>query len=286
MRTPEQSAAQSLRARIKNFANKNNVDGQLVIQNYMLERFLVRLAASEYKDEFIVKGGLLIAQFIGIKNRYTRDIDFSTTGFQFSEEELQRRIKEICGIDASDGATFEFVSMNPIRDEDEYGGYRVKLRVIYGSMITPIYLDISTGDAITPAALTSEYKPLLGENPIKLKTYNIETILAEKLHTILERGLANTRMRDFYDVYAFAKLRADDINFAVLTEALGRTDEARGGLNVLEVWRQKLTDIESSERMLDLWKRFAGKTPYAVGLTFNTVCEATVSIIESMENNE
>jgi predicted nucleotidyltransferase component of viral defense system len=262
------------------------VDSQLVIQNYMLERFLVRLAASEYKDEFVIKGGLLIAQFIGIKNRYTRDIDFSTTGFQFSEKELQIRVLKICDIDVGDGVTFEFAGMNPIRDEDEYGGYRVKLRVIYGSMVTPIYLDISTGDAITPAALTSEYKPLLDDNPIKLKTYNIETILAEKLHTILERGPANTRMRDFYDVYAFAKLRVNDIDFALLAEALRRTDKARGGLNVLEGWRRKLADIESSERMLDLWKRFASKTPYAAKLSFNVVCKSAVSAIDRIVNHE
>jgi len=197
--------AMSLKAIIRNLAKKKHMSAQVVLQNYMLERFLERLSKSVFSGNFILKGGMLIAALVDIANRSTMDMDVTIKNYPMNAEELTRAIRDICSISIQDDVSFTFTGIGAIRDDDAYGGYRVSLRAEYDTIITPMQIDITTGDAITPAEVFYPYKMIFNKGTIGVWTYNIETVIAEKVETILRRGTFNTRPRDFYDVYILTK---------------------------------------------------------------------------------
>lgn len=199
--TPEQ-----VKGRIKNIARQNNADARILLRIYMMERFLERVANSRYKDNFIIKGGILVTAMVGVAMRSTMDIDTSIQNQNLSAEDASKIIAEIKNIDLGDGVTFEIKDVVKIMDEMEYPGIRFAMNAIMGNLVTPIKIDISTGDIITPRAVEYRYKLLLDNRFIILWSYNIETILVEKLQTVLARGVLNTRMRDFYDIHILLSL--------------------------------------------------------------------------------
>ena len=193
--TPEQ-----IKGRIKSVAKQNNADARTLMRIYMMERFLERLAQSEYRDNFIIKGGILVTAMIGVAHRSTMDIDTSMKNLNLSAEDALRVVNQVKDIDLDDGVSFEVKDVSNIMDEMEYPGIRVTMNANVGRLITPLKIDISTGDVITPRAIEFNYDLLLEDRSISLWSYNLETILAEKLQTVLARGILNTRMRDFYDI--------------------------------------------------------------------------------------
>ena len=193
--TPEQ-----VKGRIKNVAKQNNADARTLMRIYMMERFLERVSVSTYRDNFIIKGGMLVTALVGVSLRSTMDIDTSVRNQNLSEEDAKRIITEIKDINLGDGVTFEIKDVSNIMDEMEYPGIRFAMNALMGKLVTPMKIDLSTGDVITPHAVEYEYRLLLEDRTIKLWSYNLETVLAEKYQTILARGLLNTRMRDFYDI--------------------------------------------------------------------------------------
>ena len=212
------SAAQA-RGRIKNIAAKNGADPRVLMRIYMMERFLERVSLSAYKDNFIIKGGMLITSLVGISMRSTMDIDTTVKGQDVSLENAQRIVKEIADIQIDDGVSFVIKDVETIMDEMEYPGIRLHLDSLCGGLKTPIKIDISTGDVITPRAIDYHYKLMLEEKYISLWSYNLETVIAEKLQTILARDDANTRMRDFYDVNMLFIQYKDRIDPHVLEQA-------------------------------------------------------------------
>lgn len=199
------SKAMSLKAKIRNYAKKNNIAAQVVLQNYMFERFLARLSDSEYKDKFVIKGGMLIAAIVGLDTRSTMDLDATLRGLPLTEEQIRGAVESIGNISLEDEVSFHIVSIEPIRKDDRYGGLRVRVDAIYDTISTPLSIDVSTGDIITPGAVRYEFSGIFDEKQrIKLWGYNMETVLAEKAETILSRGVFNTRPRDFYDIYILA----------------------------------------------------------------------------------
>lgn len=188
---------------IKNSALQNHDDARTLLRIYMMERFLERIANSEYKDNFIIKGGILVTSMAGVGMRSTMDIDTSIKNHSLFAEYARTIVDEIKRINLGDGVTFEIKEVIHILDAMKYPGIRISLNAIMGSLITPLKIDISTGDVITPHAIEYNYKLLLEDRTISLWSYNLETILAEKLQTILTRGVLNTRMRDFYDIHLF-----------------------------------------------------------------------------------
>ena len=195
------SKAMSLKGRIKNYAKAKNIAAQVVLQNYMFERFLARLSLSEYQDKFVVKGGILIAAIVGLDTRSTMDLDTTLRNLPLTPPQTQAAIENICKVTIDDDVFFEVKSITKIRKDDCYGGFCVRLDAIYDTIVTPLSIDISTGDVITPDAVEYEFSGVFDEEVrIKLWGYNIESILAEKVETILSRGIFNTRPRDFYDV--------------------------------------------------------------------------------------
>ena len=205
--TPEQA-----KGRIKNLAKQKNADARVLMRIYMMERFLERISVSEYKDNFIIKGGMLVALMVGVSLRSTMDIDTSLKNQELSEEEARRIVDEIRQIDIHDGVYFEIKDVSGIMDEMEYPGVRFTMNAVMGKLATPIKIDISTGDIITPRAIKYSYKLLLEERNISLWTYNLETIFAEKLQTVLARGVLNTRMRDYYDISILLSVYEKDID--------------------------------------------------------------------------
>jgi predicted nucleotidyltransferase component of viral defense system len=271
--------AMQLKAKIKNLALKNHIPAQAVLQNFMMERLLERISISKYKDMFILKGGMLVASLVGINSRTTMDMDATLRGYPLSEETLQEALSEICTIQLNDKVTLALDHIVPIRGEDEYGGYRVALIAKYESINTPLKIDITTGDAITPEAVRYAFHSNFENKRFEVWAYNIETILAEKIETILRRSVLNTRPRDFYDVYILMKTQRRAINKKIFTAALNATSQKRMSLAALQEKEKILKTIQTDEVMRQRWMRYCKDNYYAKGIEFDEVIEILIDIV-------
>ena len=264
--TPEQ-----IKGRIKSVAKQNNADARTLMRIYMMERFLERLTQSEYRDNFIIKGGILVTAMIGVAHRSTMDIDTSMKNLNLSAEDALRVVNQVKDIDLDDGVSFEVKDVSNIMDEMEYPGIRVTMNANVGRLITPLKIDISTGDVITPRAIEFNYDLLLEDRSIKLWSYNLETILAEKLQTVLARGILNTRMRDFYDIRMLLDTYEDKVNKAVLKDAFAATCKKRGTDNLQEQAEEIVKIIEADEQIQVLWRAYQKKYSYAAEIDYASV---------------
>lgn len=268
-----------LKAKIKNESQVKQIAPQLLLQNYMMERFLKRLSFSSYKDNFILKGGLLIAHMTGLDMRATMDIDATIQSYPLTEDNAKRMILEISNIDVDDGVQFTFESIQRIRQDDQYGGFRVVLMASFDGMKIPVKIDISTGDKITPGAIAYAFSLMFEKVGLKLLSYNLETILAEKLETILSRGNQNTRLRDFYDIHLLLNMYANQIDFDLLGQALNNTMEHRGRLNLLVDWRNSLEYIQSDKVMIERWRNYAKDYSYTDGISFADTVNSVIKLL-------
>mgnify|MGYP004575223781 FL=1 len=264
--TPEQ-----IKGRIKSVAKQNNADARTLMRIYMMERFLERLAQSEYRDNFIIKGGILVTAMIGVAHRSTMDIDTSMKNLNLSAEDALRVVNQVKDIDLDDGVSFDVKDVSNIMDEMEYPGIRVTMNANVGKLIMPLKIDISTGDVITPRAIEFNYDLLLENRSISLWSYNLETILAEKLQTVLARGILNTRMRDFYDIRMLLDTYEDKVNKAVLKDAFAATCKKRGTDNLQEQAEEIIKIIEADEQLQVLWRAYQKKYSYAAEIDYASV---------------
>ena len=265
------SKAMQLKAKIKNLALKNHVPAQAVLQNFMLERLLERISLSKYKDMVILKGGMLIASMVGINSRTTMDMDATLRGYPLTEKAIQAALSEICAIPLGDEVTLELDHIAPIREDDEYGGFRVAIIAKYESINTPLKIDITTGDIITPEAIRYAFQSNFEDKKIEVWAYNIETILAEKVETILRRSVLNTRPRDFYDVYIIMKTQRRAINKNIFRIALNATAQKRTSLAALRDQDKILQTIQTDTIMRQRWERYCKENYYANGIEFDVV---------------
>lgn len=264
--TPEQ-----IKGRIKSVAKQNNADARTLMRIYMMERFLERLAQSEYRDNFIIKGGILVTAMIGVAHRSTMDIDTSMKNLNLSAEDALRVVNQVKDIDLDDGVSFDVKDVSNIMDEMEYPGIRVTMNANVGRLITPLKIDISTGDVITPRAIEFNYDLLLEDRSISLWSYNLETILAEKLQTVLVRGILNTRMRDFYDIRMLLDTYEDKVNKVVLKDAFAATCNKRGTDHLQEQAEEIIKIIEADEQLQVLWRAYQKKYSYAAEIDYASV---------------
>jgi len=265
------SKAMRLKAKIKNLALKNHVPAQAVLQNFMLERLLERISLSKYKDMVILKGGMLIAAMVGINSRTTMDMDATLRGYPLTEKAIQTALSEICAIPLGDEVILELDHISPIREDDEYGGFRVAIIAKYESINTPLKIDITTGDIITPEAIRYAFHSNFENNKIEVWAYNVETILAEKVETILRRSVLNTRPRDFYDVYIIMKTQRRSINKKIFITALNATAQKRMSLAALRDQDKILQSIQAETIMRQRWERYCKENYYANGIEFDVV---------------
>ena len=275
--TPDQ-----VKGRIKSVAQKNKADARTLMRIYMMERFLERVSVSRYKDDFVIKGGMLVTAMVGVALRSTMDIDTSLKNQNLSAEDAQRIISEIKDTDIGDGVTFEIKEVLNIMDEMEYPGIRVTMNAVLGKLITPMKIDISTGDVITPGAVEFSYKLLLEDRSISLWSYNLETILAEKLQTVLARGVLNTRMRDFYDIKTLLDIYEQKIDEAVLKAAFDATCRKRSTENLKTDAPRIIASIESDGQLHTLWETYQKKYPYAAEISFADIMKTTKTLPEKI----
>lgn len=271
--------AMQLKSRIKNLALKNKIPAQAVLQNFMLERLLERISVSKYKDIFILKGGMLIASLIGIGSRTTMDMDGTIQGYPLLDGAIQSAFTEICSISLNDDVTLTLNSITPIRDEDEYGGYRLMITAKYEAINTPLKVDITTGDIITPDAVRYTFHSSFEDKRIEIWAYNVETILAEKVETILRRSVLNTRPRDFYDVFILMKTRPHNIDKGIFIAALNATAQKRVSLTALQDQRKILQAIQSDTPMRQRWDLYCKENFYANNIEFDDVINSLVEIL-------
>ena len=273
--TPEQ-----IKGRIKSVAKQNNADARTLMRIYMMERFLERLAQSEYRDNFIIKGGILVTAMIGVAHRSTMDIDTSMKNLNLSAEDALRVVNQVKDIDLDDGVSFDVKDVSNIMDEMEYPGIRVTMNANVGKLITPLKIDISTGDVITPRAIEFNYDLLLEDRSISLWSYNLETILAEKLQTVLARGILNTRMRDFYDIRMLVDTYEDKVNKAVLKDAFAATCKKRGTDHLQEQAEDIIKIIDADEQLQVLWRAYQKKYSYAAEIDYASVISGVRKLMD------
>ena len=272
------SNAMSLKAKIRNIAKQKNIPAQVILQNYMFERLLVRLAESVYKDKFVLKGGMLVAAIVGLDNRATMDLDTTLKSLPLTPQAITGALKNVCQIKSDDDVTFEIGIVTPIRDDDIYGGYRVMLNAKYDTIVTPLSIDISTGDAITPNPVEYTFSEIFDdEKSYCLWAYNIETVMAEKVETILRRGVFNTRPRDFYDVYILATTQKFDKD--IFVEAMKATAAHRGVTEQIADIPTILKNIEESIELCSMWNKYRKQFAYAEGIEYEDVLKEIRNLI-------
>ena len=262
-------SSKQLKDLIRNLSKEVGIEAHVLIRKYMMERFLERVSSSKYNGSFILKGGMLVAAFVGVEARATMDIDTTIKGIPVTIVDMERTITEISNIDLGDNVKFRIKKVSEIMDEAEYSGIRFSMDAVLDGAVIPLKIDISTGDEITPREIAYSYKLMFEDRTIPIMIYPIETVLAEKLETVISRSITNTRMRDFYDIHIL--LKSQNINADILALALERTAKKRGNFSLLENAESVLKIVKSDEDMKRLWNIYQKKFKYAGEYTWDEV---------------
>ena len=262
-------SSKQLKDLIRNLSKEVGIEAHVLIRKYMMERFLERVSSSKYNGSFILKGGMLVAAFVGVEARATMDIDTTIKGIPVTIVDMERTITEISNIDLGDNVKFRIKKVSEIMDEAEYSGIRFSMDAVLDGAVIPLKIDISTGDEITPREIAYSYKLMFEDRTIPIMIYPIETVLAEKLETVISRSITNTRMRDFYDIHIL--LKSQNINADILALALERTAKKRGNFSLLENAESVLNIVKSDEDMKRLWNIYQKKFKHAGEYTWDEV---------------
>ena len=272
--------SRQLKDKISNLSGNNSTKAQMLIRKYMMERFLARIAQSEYKNNFILKGGMLVSAIVGIEARATMDIDTTVRSLPLTKEVASSIIKEIATIDLDDGLSFNITKVEDIMEEHDYAGIRFTLEVTLEKLRDTIKIDVSTGDEITPAAIEFSYKMMFDDEKLDIWSYNLETVLAEKLETIVARSTLNTRMRDFYDIHILWTEMQSDINLKILEQAIINVARKRGTLHLFDNLDSILADIKQSDYLENNWNNYKEYNYYVGDLAWQDVLQTSCNILE------
>lgn len=274
--------AMQLKAQVNNMAKEAGIPPQALMQSYLLERLLDRLSRSVWRDRVVIKGGVLISSLVGVGSRTTMDLDMTVRGFALTHESVEKAFRDIVTVQADDDWEFVFDRTEDIRETDDYPGIRVHLKANYAPMSVPLTVDVTTGDRITPDAVEYSYPLLFDEGEICLMAYPIETVLAEKLETVVSRGVTNTRPRDFYDINVLMKVKGDCVDMGVLRDAIASTCEKRGSWGAIVRWAEVLGGVAGDSSMLLQWAKYVKKNPYTEGISLQDCCETAKSVFEKL----
>ena len=281
------TAARQLKDLVRNLSKKKSADAQILMRNYMMERFLERISLSEYKNQFILKGGMLVAAMVGLDARATMDLDATIKDTNVSVEDVEMIISKIISIPLNDGVLFRIKRISEIMEEADYPGVRVSMETKFDGVITPLKIDISTGDIITPREIKYKFNLMLENRTIEVWAYNLETVLAEKLETVISRNVTNTRMRDFYDIYILQKLYGEQLSKDVLRDALVATAKKRETLEQIETKDidEVFDEIQSSSVMENLWKAYQRNYSYSADIPWHTIMKSIRTLYEIISKN-
>jgi len=280
--------ARQLKDKIKNMTNSSNINNwyQTLVRNFIMERFLERISKSKYRENFILKGGMLVASLIGLNMRATMDIDTTVRSLPLTMSEAERIINEIIKVPLDDGVDFEIINASTIMEEHDYSGIRFTLVSYFDKMKEHIKIDISTGDAITPAAVMYSYKLMFEDRTIPIYTYNIETLLAEKLETVMARGLANTRMRDFYDIHVILEREKNTIITEDLHDAFIATCQKRDTVHLIPLFYEIINEIQQSDSMKNYWNNYTNNNFLTSELSWEDVTLSTLELATLTLNSQ
>lgn len=280
MRTPEQ-----LKGYLRNLATEREVSAQELLQMFMFERLIERISLSKHSNKIVLKGGLLVASMIGIYERTTMDMDTTIVGYPVTESSIETLMNDIISIELNDGITFAFVGLNPIRMNDDYDNFTAVIESRYEGIHVTLKIDITTGDVITPRKIIYDYYLFFEDRTVPIFSYPLETVVAEKLETILNRNVTNTRARDFYDIYLLYNMKWDKVNPATLKDALIATAINRETIDEVYSYVEILNDIKSSKIVSDSWERYQNENAYARGIMLNDIFKVINCILESLYLN-
>ena len=275
--------ATSFKNKIKKIAEEKQVPAQQVQQNYLIEEVLKLISRSHYKNAFVIKGGYLIGHLLGLDKRTTMDLDTTLKGKELSEESLLKIFSEILK-EQQNLVTFTYKvdSIDAIREEDQYGGFTLKLVATYETLKEVVYIDITTGDSLTPREISYRFHSLFNDEELSIQAYNIETVLAEKIETVISRAEASTRPRDRYDIFNLYQLRKNELNMEILDKAIRNTFKSRNSTEALLNWRNSIRKLKESEYQREMWKRYQKAFRYAQELSFEETIETIETILSQL----
>ena len=272
--------SRQLKDKIKNLTHGDSLKSQTLLRTYMMERFLERLAVSQYNSHFVLKGGMLVSSMVGLQQRATMDIDTTVVALPLTLEDATRTIQEIININLPDGVVFSITNAESIMEEHDYPGLRFTLIGTLDGLRQKVKIDISTGDAITPQAIEYRYPLMFEDRSLQIMSYNLETLLAEKLETIMYRGTSNTRMRDFYDIYMLTGKPGIAINDATLYRAFLATSNTRRTTGFIPQFAAILESVESNGEIQKIWNKFCKDNDYVLEHDWHKII-ASVKIMEN-----
>lgn len=265
-------------------ANGNSDISQKFYQLFYFERILERISISNYRGQIILKGGLLLTSIIGDDERTTKDMDVNLKGIPLTRNDVEKVFNEILNIDIDDSVSFQIISIKDIRLEDEYGGFRLNILSKLDNNKTYITVELTTGDVITPKEMKYNYNSIFEDKKIPIMSYTLETVLSEKFQTIVTRGLLNTRLKDFYDVYILINTRMNELNKDNLIKAIKNTFDRRETNFDIEQFNEVIKDLSDDNNMNNLWNEYVSKNPYAKDVKFEGVINAIKQIIGILES--
>ncbi|HJD14742.1 MAG TPA: nucleotidyl transferase AbiEii/AbiGii toxin family protein [Candidatus Enterococcus stercoripullorum] len=274
--------ANSFKAKIKNIAKEKDDPLQQIQQSYLIEQVLRMISKSVYKNHFIVKGGYLIGNMIGVEKRTTMDLDVSIKNEELTQTNLCNIFNEVFNQNDGDGFQFVLDSVKPIRKDDIYGGFQIRINAIYDTLREIVFIDVTTGDAITPHEVEYRLYSIFSEDEIDILSYNLETVIAEKIETVISRGEASTRPRDRYDLFTLWKIRNTEINRSLLVKAINNTANKRGSLEAINKWSIQIDNIRNSDYQKKLWKNYQNSYKYAKEITFDSSVQIVSDIMDEI----
>lgn len=263
--------SRQLKDLVRNLSKATGIEAHVLIRKYIMERFLERTSLSKYREQFVLKGGLLVSAFVGTEVRATMDIDTTVRGLPVTKDDMTQIINEICAVNLDDNIAFKIKSASEIMDEAEYSGLRFSMEAYFDGSVIPLKIDISTGDVITPREILYSYQLMFEDRQISIMVYPIETVLAEKLETLIARSVTNTRMRDFYDIHVLLNSQSQKIDCTTLQKALSETATKRESTRLMKDAENVLAALKESSLMQDLWKNYQRKFPYAADYSWDDV---------------
>lgn len=279
------NSSTQIKALIRNLAKEKEINAQILLRNYMLERLLERISKSEYKDNFILKGGMLVAALVGVDMRSTIDMDATIKSFPVNQDSIEAVFNVILTVPVDDGVAMTLKRVEEIRAEDQYNGYRASIEATLDNARIPIKVDITTGDEITPKEVVYTFDLLLEDRSIDILAYNIESVIAEKFETILTRSITNTRMRDFYDIYILLKLQGHRIDHVLLSEAVRKTAEKRGSISALLDAQAILEEVRFDDGLQKHWVNYQRKNNYADDIAWEDIYVSLMNLWKLIHKN-
>lgn len=272
--------AEQIKGAIRNISKGKGVNPNSLLQMCLFEGILEKLSKSKYRENFILKGGLLISSLIGVDVRSTMDMDTTIKGIPVNEETITRIINEILDIEIDLEISYKLIKLTPIRNADIYEDFSASIECKFGKINARLNIDITTGDVITPREIKYSYSKILEEGTIPIITYTIETILAEKFETISSRNITTTRARDFYDLYMIYNMYNNKINQEILGEAIVKTARQRGSLKAIRQYKEIVKLFKINGTIKNIWDRYAKNNPYIKDIKFLD----TVEVYEKIGN--